>query len=296
MQRKGFTLIELLVVIAIIAILAAILFPVFAQARASARASVCVSNVKQFALGVLMYAQDYDETIPILDYGKCDWGDNPCTIPNLGIPGTDPNEQDTMFAGHVQPYIKNRDITYCPEAGKSNWVGSITNAAGVPYVPQLDQRGIYQSVFSQIAVNMLIVRGYPGGDGRDDATPPMSAWVRPAELIMLTADSVWGYGTNGDLSPQNAIGNTVVWPAHTDARCPAFQNNTDAGWTWYVHRAASRTGYFKPDPTKPFQGPFDLGINSGWANFAFGDGHVKSMRQPVAERCDFNTAGGVWTN
>ena len=58
MRRHAFTLIELLVVIAIIAILAAILFPVFAQARARARAAHCLSNTRQLALGVLMYAQD----------------------------------------------------------------------------------------------------------------------------------------------------------------------------------------------------------------------------------------------
>ncbi|MDM7460691.1 MAG: prepilin-type N-terminal cleavage/methylation domain-containing protein, partial [bacterium] len=44
--RRGFTLIELLVVIAIIAILAAILFPVFAQARESARQTSCLSNLR----------------------------------------------------------------------------------------------------------------------------------------------------------------------------------------------------------------------------------------------------------
>jgi prepilin-type N-terminal cleavage/methylation domain-containing protein/prepilin-type processing-associated H-X9-DG protein len=60
-STKGFTLIELLVVIAIIAILAAILFPVFAQARAKARQTVCVSNEKQISLGIQMYLQDYDE-------------------------------------------------------------------------------------------------------------------------------------------------------------------------------------------------------------------------------------------
>jgi prepilin-type N-terminal cleavage/methylation domain-containing protein/prepilin-type processing-associated H-X9-DG protein len=65
MRIRAFTLIELLVVIAIIAILAAILFPVFAQAREKARATTCVSNLKQLGLGWLMYAQDYDETYPM---------------------------------------------------------------------------------------------------------------------------------------------------------------------------------------------------------------------------------------
>ena len=63
-MRRGFTLIELLVVIAIIAILAAILFPVFARAREKARQTSCLSNVKELALALLMYSQDYDETIP----------------------------------------------------------------------------------------------------------------------------------------------------------------------------------------------------------------------------------------
>ena len=61
---RAFTLIELLVVIAIIAILAAILFPVFAKAREKARQSSCSSNVKQLSLGLLQYAQDYDERLP----------------------------------------------------------------------------------------------------------------------------------------------------------------------------------------------------------------------------------------
>ncbi|MBZ0172326.1 MAG: DUF1559 domain-containing protein, partial [Phycisphaerales bacterium] len=63
-RRLAFTLIELLVVIAIIAILAAILFPVFARAREKARQSSCASNLKQLALGLMQYAQDYDETYP----------------------------------------------------------------------------------------------------------------------------------------------------------------------------------------------------------------------------------------
>lgn len=56
----GFTLIELLVVIAIIAVLVAILLPVLRQAREKARQSVCMNNMKQLGLAILMYADDYD--------------------------------------------------------------------------------------------------------------------------------------------------------------------------------------------------------------------------------------------
>jgi prepilin-type N-terminal cleavage/methylation domain-containing protein/prepilin-type processing-associated H-X9-DG protein len=64
-HRRAFTLIELLVVIAIIAILAAILFPVFAQAKAAAKRTTDLSNNKQIGLSVLMYMNDYDDTIPL---------------------------------------------------------------------------------------------------------------------------------------------------------------------------------------------------------------------------------------
>ncbi len=94
--RKGFTLIELLVVIAIIAILAAILFPVFAKAREKARQSSCSSNTKQIMLGVLQYAQDYDETLP---YAST-WF--------LG----DGTRQD--WWRFLAPYCKNDQMFQCP--------------------------------------------------------------------------------------------------------------------------------------------------------------------------------------
>jgi len=67
-RPQAFTLIELLIVIAIIALLAAILFPVFSRARENARRSSCASNLKQIALGMMQYTQDYDERFAIDRY------------------------------------------------------------------------------------------------------------------------------------------------------------------------------------------------------------------------------------
>jgi prepilin-type N-terminal cleavage/methylation domain-containing protein len=88
MQRsKAFTLIELLVVIAIIAILAAILFPVFAQAKAAAKKTVDLSNLKQNMTATLIYAGDAD------DY-----------LPHTNV------QEDYIFAARILPYTKSRDI------------------------------------------------------------------------------------------------------------------------------------------------------------------------------------------
>lgn len=68
-SRHAFTLIELLVVIAIIAILSAILFPVFAQAKQSAKKSTDLSNLKQIGTAVQIYLGDNDDTYPEYQMG-----------------------------------------------------------------------------------------------------------------------------------------------------------------------------------------------------------------------------------
>lgn len=63
-HRRAFTLIELLVVISIIALLIAILLPALAAAREQAKASQCLSNVRQFALALEIYSQENDAFYP----------------------------------------------------------------------------------------------------------------------------------------------------------------------------------------------------------------------------------------
>ena len=65
LMKKRFTLIELLVVIAIIAILAAMLLPALSAARASAKASTCLANLKQAGVAFMMYCDDNDGITPL---------------------------------------------------------------------------------------------------------------------------------------------------------------------------------------------------------------------------------------
>jgi len=75
-MKRAFTLIELLVVIAIIAILAAILFPVFSQAKAAAKKTADLSNLKQIGTAITMYASDNDDRTMVADHDAgWDWFD-----------------------------------------------------------------------------------------------------------------------------------------------------------------------------------------------------------------------------
>ncbi len=115
MNRKGFTLIELLVVIAIIAILAAILFPVFQRVRENARATACLSNMKQIGLALTQYTQDSDEKM----FFRANWANSRSgKVPTVAKVNT--------WWNQLLPYIKSDAVFVCPSDS------NVTNPVGGP--------------------------------------------------------------------------------------------------------------------------------------------------------------------
>jgi prepilin-type N-terminal cleavage/methylation domain-containing protein/prepilin-type processing-associated H-X9-DG protein len=179
-KSTGFTLIELLVVIAIIAILAAILFPVFAQARESARTSSCLSNMKQLGLAWNMYAQDYDETYPLsraVGYptsDDCAHGDGTTFPYKIG------------WKALTLPYVKNHQLYRCPSNPNSD------------VLCEEGDKGFKISYSS----NGTVTWGW---------NPlKMARLNRPAETVMLL-ESTWNCNDLGDWVARKEIPTACIW-------------------------------------------------------------------------------------
>jgi len=103
---------ELLVVIASIAVLVALLLPVLAGARAKAKRTACLNNLKQINLGVQLYAVDNGDVLP--NVGEPSYISFKELIKsNLGLHGSS-SAQDKIFAcpADVYSYEESSTLAY----------------------------------------------------------------------------------------------------------------------------------------------------------------------------------------
>jgi len=214
-------LIELLVVIAIIAILAAMLLPALSKAKQKASQVSCLNNQRQLALGIIMYAGDFNDVMPS-DGSRIH---DPAAAPDMWIWW---NGSDLFHTAKQSPILLlingNTNIFRCPldnyatiqrqSTTVNNWNFSYTmngfeNAAhqvagcGSTYANSLNSgnfvakklAGIFRTadkiMLAEEPVSTLdIPTGYPGTDYADDGR-----WLPAAGAGAGLPGPTWGGNT-----------------------------------------------------------------------------------------------------
>lgn len=247
-RPRAFTLIELLVVIAIIIILAAILFPVFERAREKANQAGCLSHMRQLGLAMMMYAEDYDETLP------WSWG-------ALGVeyPLNPPNAVPT-WAELIYPYTRNLGVFGCP-ANLPNfaeyrkrclrgWFDCLTQPELVRRYAQYGARS-----YSANAYVLGWLGANPNGSHGPGIVRSLGAIPQPAQAIALT--EAISFGTVLRLPTGTTPAATMHW----------WWAISDECWAYTEMRYTQETAAWS-----------SLLLHSDGANYVMADGHAKWYR------------------
>jgi len=268
MQRKAFTLIELLVVIAIIAILAAILFPVFAQAKAAAKKTSELSSYKQLTTAALLYGGDADDNFPST------------SVYNFV-------SNDRSWPYRITPYTKNAEIvrstfdTRLPENFPNSWSGPWISVAANSF-----SGGQGGNVVSNDASQGVfgLQQGESGWDSFfKSASVSQTSVTKVAETVMfgpkysrdISQTSLNWLGAN---TASVWLTNVFMWDCNPTENyycdegsgIPSGIRKTQFGGVRNYPKG-NRGGVSMPESTTN-------GDSTGNANFAFADGHAKSMK------------------
>jgi prepilin-type N-terminal cleavage/methylation domain-containing protein/prepilin-type processing-associated H-X9-DG protein len=274
--RGGFTLIELLVVIAIIAVLIGLLLPAVQAAREAARRAQCVNNLMQLGIAV----HNYESAHEVLPPGVV----NPTgPIKNL------PQGYHFNWVTQLLPYIEQRNVyrhlnrmdgvyapsnlsarlvvintLLCPSDGR-NWSGG-----GVAHT---NYAGCHHDVEAPIAADNAGVFFLNSSVRYEDISDGTSSTIFIGEKNVEAGDLGWASGTRATL--RNA-GTPIGGPSRLSSG-PAMglipgeiEGEDDA------EEDAAKGSPPKPDPVGGFSSS-----HPGGANFLFGDGSVRFVKQTI---------------
>jgi len=210
-RRTAFTLIELLVVIAVIALLIGILLPALGAARAQARATACGARLQQIGVGLSLYLNQFDNTLPQAKGPLPSGGSAVIGSLFAGKKGRLPFYGIDEFGAERRPlnrYLIDRDVPPDSEPGVVETpeyrspADRGAESTGVP-IPGFDRAdSMYDLIGSSYTLNdhsldgddhpTLVPRTATGDGGR------MPGVAQPTRTWVVGTHSIYNYQEDGD--------------------------------------------------------------------------------------------------